>query len=81
MSKLGLVLVDSLPAKPRQVATAVPLENAVNPYVKKAIDYWRSLCGQRRFPARADMTLRVATPLLRRGSAPPAQLPTDQNLE
>jgi hypothetical protein len=29
----------------------------------------------------ADMTLRVATPLLRRGSAPPAQLPTDQNLE
>jgi hypothetical protein len=63
MSKLSLVSADSLPAE-RQVATAVPLENAVNPHVKKAIDYWRSLCGRRRFPARADMTLRGLAPIL-----------------
>jgi hypothetical protein len=51
-------------AEPRQVATAVPLDNAVNPYVKKAIAYWRSLCGGRRFPARADMTLRGLAAIL-----------------
>ena len=64
MPKLSLVPVEFLPAESRQVATAVPLDNAVNPHVKKAIDYWRSLRGQRRFPARADMTLRGLAPIL-----------------
>jgi hypothetical protein len=62
--KLSLTSVETLLAAPRQVATAVPLDNAVNPHVRKAIAYWRSLCGQRRFPARADMTLRGLAPIL-----------------
>jgi hypothetical protein len=34
------------------------VENARHPHVVSAVAYWRSLCGQRRFPARSDLTLR-----------------------
>ncbi len=34
------------------------VESARNPLVKTAVDYWQSLCGQRRFPARDKLTLR-----------------------
>jgi hypothetical protein len=39
-------------------ATVTAVENARNPLVKTAVDYWLSLCGQRRFPARDKLTLR-----------------------
>jgi hypothetical protein len=42
----------------------VALEEAVNPYVKMGIQYWRSLCGDRRFPARSDLTLRGMAAIL-----------------
>ena len=35
-----------------------PIEEARNPFVKMGVDYWRSLCGKRRFPARNELTLR-----------------------
>jgi hypothetical protein len=35
-----------------------PVENARNLHVVAAVAYWRSLCGQRQFPARSDLTLR-----------------------
>ena len=34
------------------------VENARNPLVKTGVDYWLSLCGQRRFPARDNLALR-----------------------
>ena len=39
-------------------ATATAVENAKNLLVKMGVDYWRSLCGQKRFPARDTLTLR-----------------------
>ena len=36
----------------------IAVEQATDPHVKIGVDYWRSLCGGRRFPARADLTLR-----------------------
>lgn len=36
----------------------ISIDDAKNPHVRKGADYWRSLCGQRRFPARSDLTLR-----------------------
>jgi len=34
------------------------VENARNPLVKTGVDYWLSLCGQCRFPARAKLAFR-----------------------
>jgi len=34
------------------------LDKARNPFVAKAIAYWQSLCGESRFPARDQLTLR-----------------------
>ncbi len=42
----------------------MPVDQAVSHFVKLGVAYWRSLCGQRRFPARADMTLRGAAAIL-----------------
>jgi hypothetical protein len=39
-------------------ATVTAVENARNPLVKTGVDYWLSLCGQRRFPARDKLALR-----------------------
>jgi hypothetical protein len=40
------------------------IDDAKAPCVQKGVAYWRSLCGQRRFPARADLTLRGMAPIL-----------------
>lgn len=44
--------------------TMAPIGDARSPFVKKGVDYWQSLCGQRRFPARSDLTLRGMAPFL-----------------
>ncbi len=36
----------------------ISLDEARNPFVKLGVEYWRSLCGNRKFPARSDLTLR-----------------------
>jgi hypothetical protein len=46
-------------------SVTVPLEEAGNPLVKKGIEYWRSLRGERRFPARDELTLRGLAKFLR----------------
>jgi hypothetical protein len=40
------------------------IDAAINPFVKTGVAYWRSLCGQRRFPARGDLTLRGTAAIL-----------------
>lgn len=45
-------------------AVTLPIDEAVNPFVKMAVAYWRSVCGQRRFPARADLSLRGLAAIL-----------------
>lgn len=44
--------------------TVAPIGDARSPFVKKGVDYWHSLCGQRRFPARGNLTLRGMAPFL-----------------
>jgi hypothetical protein len=39
-------------------ATATAVEEAKTSFVKMGVDYWQSLRGQSRFPARAKLTLR-----------------------
>ncbi|HEY4941129.1 MAG TPA: hypothetical protein VII56_06850 [Rhizomicrobium sp.] len=45
-------------------ALTLSLDEAINPYVKLGAAYWRSVCGRRRFPARADLTLRGMAAIL-----------------
>ena len=45
-------------------AEVLSVDVAINPFVKMGATYWRSLCGQRRFPARSDLTLRGTAPFL-----------------
>jgi hypothetical protein len=52
-----------IPPRPHGT-TFVALEQATDPHVKMAAAYWRSLCGARRFPARADLTLRGMAAIL-----------------
>jgi hypothetical protein len=40
------------------------IDDAKAPCVQEGVAYWRSLRGQRRFPARADLTLRGMAPIL-----------------
>jgi hypothetical protein len=40
------------------------IDVAINPFVKMGVAYWHSLCGQRRFPARDDLTLRGTAAIL-----------------
>jgi len=40
------------------------IEEAKSPSVKIATKYWQSLCGQRRFPSRNDLTLRGMSAVL-----------------
>ena len=40
------------------------IDDAVNPFVRKGVVYWRSLSGTRRFPARSDMTFRGLAAIL-----------------
>src|SRR6202789_2419961 len=39
-------------------ARLFPVDDAKSSYVKAGVEYWRSLCAERRFPARVDLTLR-----------------------
>lgn len=55
------------PLASRQQANEVQarsIDDAKTPCVQKGVGYWRSLCGQRRFPARAALTLRGMAPIL-----------------
>jgi hypothetical protein len=45
--------------------TPVSVEEAQNAIVKGAIAYWRSLCGERRFPEHRELTLRGMATFLR----------------
>ncbi len=45
-------------------ASMASIEEAKSPSVKIGAKYWRSLCGQRRFPGRADLTLRGMAAIL-----------------
>jgi hypothetical protein len=42
-----------------------PVAEARNAIIKSAVDYWQSLCGQRQFPARSNLTLRGIAAFLR----------------
>ncbi|GEM_PF-846505 len=44
-------------ARPHDTVFVAP-EQATDPYVKMGVEYWCSVRGARRFPARADLTLR-----------------------
>src|SRR5476649_2408044 len=55
--------VVSAPVLGSAVAT-FSIDEAINPFVKMAVAYWRSVCGQRRFPARADLSLRGLAAIL-----------------
>ena len=44
--------------------TVVPIGDGRNPFVRKGVEYWHSLCGQRRFPARDNLTLRSMASIL-----------------
>lgn len=46
-------------------SVTVPIEEAGNPLVKKSVEYWRSVRGERQFPARAELTLRGMAKFLR----------------
>ena len=40
------------------------IDDAKAPCVQQGVEYWRSLCAEGRFPARADLTLRGMAPVL-----------------
>jgi len=50
------------PARTQSAATinqpTYPIDEVENPIVKSAVSYWQLVRAQRRFPARADLTLR-----------------------
>lgn len=55
------------PLSARQLADGVTMASigdARSPFVKKGVDYWQALRGQRRFPARGDLALRGMAPFL-----------------
>lgn len=49
---------------PRAPVATLSVDEAANPLVKMAVAYWRSVCGQRQFPARADLSLRGMAAIL-----------------
>jgi hypothetical protein len=44
---------------------ALDIDSAQNVVIRKAINYWHSVCGARSFPARSDLTLRGLANVLR----------------
>ncbi|MEI9886612.1 MAG: hypothetical protein WDN08_08945 [Rhizomicrobium sp.] len=53
---------------PVRAETAAPgtlsIDEAINPFVKRAVLYWRAVRGDRRFPARGELTLRGMASIL-----------------
>jgi hypothetical protein len=49
---------------PSEGAVVIAPEDARNPFVRMGVVYWRSLCGQRKFPARDQLTLRGMAPFM-----------------
>jgi hypothetical protein len=49
---------------PSDGSVVIAVEDARNPFVKMGVAYWRSLCGQRQFPARGELTLRGMAPFM-----------------
>lgn len=45
-------------------AVTLSIADVRNPHVRAGVDYWHSLRGQRRFPARADLALRGMAAIL-----------------
>jgi hypothetical protein len=50
------MLPDNIPVSPTEAI--VSIAQATDQHVKAGVDYWRSLCADRPFPARADLALR-----------------------
>jgi hypothetical protein len=48
----------------RDGATVAPVEDAKSPFVKAGVEYWTMVKAARRFPARAELTLRGMAPFL-----------------
>jgi hypothetical protein len=48
----------------RDGATVAPVEDARSPFVKAGVEYWATVKAARRFPARAELTLRGMAPFL-----------------
>ena len=59
-----------MPDKPTAVqstpddAAVAPVEDAKSPFVKAGVAYWAMVKAERRFPARAELTLRGLAPFL-----------------
>jgi hypothetical protein len=49
---------------PSDGAAVIAADAARNPFVRMGVAYWRSLCGQRKFPARDALTLRGMAPFM-----------------
>lgn len=43
---------------------SISVDDATDPFIKKGVAYWRSLCGKRRFPSRGDLVLRAMAPFI-----------------
>ena len=44
--------------------TYISIDGVENSFVKRGVEYWRSVCGARHFPARRDLTLRGMAAIL-----------------
>lgn len=56
--------LNPVPAEQQADDVMHPVDGVRNPLLKSGVDYWRSLCGERRFPARSEMTLRGMAAIL-----------------
>lgn len=54
-----LTSLSDLPDGERRLPTEIALANLCNPIVCEALEAWKRLAGEKRMPARADMTPRV----------------------
>jgi hypothetical protein len=55
---------DELTISPSDEPAILSLTDAINPHVKRAIEYWNGLRGERCFPARGELTLRGMAAIL-----------------
>ncbi|HEX7726107.1 MAG TPA: PAS domain-containing protein [Rhizomicrobium sp.] len=64
MQKTGIA-ADQLAAEPSRPRHGIALSEIENPLIQKALDIWQNARGARSMPARADMSPRVMSGLLR----------------